>query len=143
MLSSPLKLNFNSIKVRLERPFLALAPLPLMNFNSIKVRLERMLLNLHIIISLHFNSIKVRLEHYGAAPQGNGSAFQFHKGAIRTHRQPRQQVLVSNFNSIKVRLEHTRTLPSCCTIRFQFHKGAIRTINTKVIFALNSVISIP
>ena len=61
--------------------------LKLLNFNSIKVRLERLEaagLNPYL---MNFNSIKVRLERAGSLVGGLfSSQFQFHKGAIRTHR---------------------------------------------------------
>ena len=78
------------------------------------------------------------------------TAFQFHKGAIRTISSESVLSLVSNFNSIKVRLEHFIVEPfkadlinfNSIKVRlehmdpltgaaislFQFHKGAIRTL---------------
>ena len=35
----------------------------------------------------YFNSIKVRLERAAALSAGAGLLFQFHKGAIRTHKK--------------------------------------------------------
>ena len=56
---------FNSIKVRLELPYLDKIQFNILDFNSIKVRLELDML----IFSLPFRG------------------FQFHKGAIRTNSQ--------------------------------------------------------
>ena len=56
-----------------------------LNFNSIKVQLERTLLQCFLQLSKNFNSIKVQLEPAFLSfalcvlPQ-----FQFHKGTIRT-----------------------------------------------------------
>ena len=98
-------MDFNSIKVRLERytdvlstrlhkfqfhkgairtTFTALYQQHPSDFNSIKVRLELGARSANPPFARNFNSIKVRLEpildnaNYGAA------LFQFHKGAIRT-----------------------------------------------------------
>ena len=75
---------FNSIKVRLEQHHQLLMFLLLLHFNSIKVRLE--LLDLLLIRTLigNFNSIEVRLELNPYFAVGNMTAFQFHKGTIRT-----------------------------------------------------------
>ena len=55
-------IDFNSIKVRLERVLMFIGALSLFYFNSIKVRLE---LSIYVAIFIgneYFNSIKVRLE---------------------------------------------------------------------------------
>ena len=54
--------NFNSIKVRLERPSRTLYAEVLSHFNSIKVRLEQEIERKYIAYLNNFNSIKVRLE---------------------------------------------------------------------------------
>ena len=74
--------NFNSIKVRLELKLTVFSML-LSNFNSIKVRLEHPT-SILLICTPYFNSIKVRLEQEWAHGVSSASAFQFHKGAIRT-----------------------------------------------------------
>ena len=57
----------------------------LLNFNSIKVRLERYERCRITSRKSYFNSIKVRLEHrYGFASPVREWLFQFHKGTIRT-----------------------------------------------------------
>ena len=57
----------------------------LLDFNSIKVRLERALDPSCSDSERHFNSIKVRLEpKYEAERYVKRPVFQFHKGAIRT-----------------------------------------------------------
>ena len=56
---------------------------------------------------IHFNSIKVRLERVLKLNREDETAFQFHKGAIRT---PLTLLLIPLFRG------------------FQFHKGAIRTL---------------
>ena len=74
--------------------------------------------------------------------QGDGSIFQFHKGAIRTRKQTDRGKHPSYFNSIKVRLElkaHFGVTPSD---KFQFHKGAIRTLRMMP-RSKRSLISIP
>ena len=55
------------------------------------------------------------------------TAFQFHKGAIRTCLLILALLLLLHFNSIKVRLERILYLQGHGTTIFQFHKGAIRT----------------
>ena len=56
-----------------------------MNFNSIKVRLERQLIIEAARRFLNFNSIKVRLELPDPEEEEEAKdEFQFHKGAIRT-----------------------------------------------------------
>ena len=55
-----------------------------LNFNSIKVRLERKVPTHYHIVMMNFNSIKVRLELSSQLDQINFNSFQFHKGAIRT-----------------------------------------------------------
>ena len=60
-----------------------------------------------------------------------GSAFQFHKGTIRTKRTCASHAFPLNFNSIKVQLEHTAYRLNSPQMRFQFHKGTIRTFGYK------------
>ena len=57
-----------------------------LNFNSIKVRLELLIVNKHFYLLSHFNSIKVRLEPLSRTVANQPSTFQFHKGTIRTNR---------------------------------------------------------
>ena len=98
--------NFNSIKVRLERPPRP-CPRPLFqDFNSIKVRLEQAgyLLNAAILV-FQFHKGAIRTD----SPDGGrvcSSVFQFHKGAIRTLLLRNGRRLHLDFNSIKMRLEH-------------------------------------
>ena len=70
--------------------------------------------------------------------------FQFHKGAIRTHRGFLVGCNLGDFNSIKVRLERTVIISDTTHLsQFQFHKGAIRTHVaeqvTKEILNFNSI----
>ena len=119
--------NFNSIKVRLEQA--AAAPVfeakqfqfhkgairtisaskeakaAADHFNSIKVRLELEFFTLCALFIIHFNSIKVRLEPFLGYRSRLSFLFQFHKGAIRTHRTFAPLSFYLHFNSIKVRLE--------------------------------------
>ena len=76
-----------------------------LDFNSIKVRLER--LNDYITFSslTNFNSIKVRLEQLSRRFPSRYTVFQFHKGAIRTAERAADVEKNKDFNSIKVRLE--------------------------------------
>ena len=100
----------------------------------------------------NFNSIKVRLEpSQGVGSIAAPSAFQFHKGTIRTltknngsfyvhvfqfHKGTiRTQIVVFlfmlrlYFNSIKVRLEPLTNITKKFREIFQFHKGTIRTVS--------------
>ena len=102
-----LRANFNSIKVRLERrdrdprfrsqyafqfhkgtirtSVFARFSRVLDYFNSIKVRLELTVLLVIFMQIFNFNSIKVRLEHrHDLLNSSSVTAFQFHKGTIRT-----------------------------------------------------------
>ena len=54
------------------------------NFNSIKVRLEREMVVDSLFSFLDFNSIKVRLELRFSNLPLDYFTFQFHKGTIRT-----------------------------------------------------------
>ena len=54
------------------------------NFNSIKVQLEPIEGVNMAQKGLNFNSIKVQLEPALSSAAGGASAFQFHKGTIRT-----------------------------------------------------------
>ena len=78
--------NFNSIKVRLEHNISGIPQSKLSDFNSIKVRLELFGELTAPCADLHFNSIKVRLEQPKHRIVNKLPVFQFHKGAIRTHR---------------------------------------------------------
>ena len=69
----------------------------------------------------------MRLELNSQLSVAKYSGFQFHKGAIRTHKPAGQLCSVPYFNSIKVRLEHADTHNKEADTAFQFHKGAIRT----------------
>ena len=53
-------------------------------FNSIKVQLEQVEHCVNSLNSYHFNSIKVQLERITIEEVETPSAFQFHKGTIRT-----------------------------------------------------------
>ena len=75
-------------------------------FNSIKVQLELEVFCEVGAEPINFNSIKVQLEQIITIDADNLTAFQFHKGTIRTQWQP--------YNA------------SLCNV-FQFHKGTIRT----------------
>ena len=114
----------------------------LLYFNSIKVRLELIILLLFCHALNNFNSIKVRLEHIKAIGIGDLSAFQFHKGAIRTMICSVIIPTLCYFNSIKVRLEQQKYLQPQQYDIFQFHKGAIRT-RTLLSFRFFTEISIP
>ena len=54
------------------------------NFNSIKVQLERPYPIYQDVSDAHFNSIKVQLEPSHSVSLETGKKFQFHKGTIRT-----------------------------------------------------------
>ena len=54
------------------------------NFNSIKVQLELLERFRENKLLVHFNSIKVQLEREHRRAGEYGTAFQFHKGTIRT-----------------------------------------------------------
>ena len=72
-----------------------------------------------------------------------GSAFQFHKGTIRTHQHEKFQTHHYNFNSIKVQLELKRLNYVLFHISvFQFHKGTIRTYSSTRM-SWQEIISIP
>ena len=80
---------------------------PRYNFNSIKVRLKLVIMPVMVLVCIcYFNSIKVRLKQNLAAGAAAGSAFQFHKGTIKT-----------KFYGF---IYHV-------SIGFQFHKGTIKT----------------
>ena len=61
-----------------------------LNFNSIKVRLEQEIAMEKKCSSNHFNSIKVRLERVLPFALAVATPFQFHKGTIRTECCPRR-----------------------------------------------------
>ena len=101
-----------------------------MNFNSIKVRLERAGFLERVYQDAYFNSIKVRLEQLHQRQPYNKALFQFHKGTIRTRSCKDKQTFKCNFNSIKVRLEPSiRVELRMASAIFQFHKGTIRTVS--------------
>ena len=77
-------MNFNSIKVRLERWLAGISPFAKAYFNSIKVRLELTAFLVISAIHRYFNSIKVRLEQSSYLRSTTSLSFQFHKGTIRT-----------------------------------------------------------
>ena len=122
-----LRINFNSIKVRLE-PSETFGFVPRFTFQFHKGTIRTTVPLLYLLIS---------------------NLFQFHKGTIRTTHSYifvkvcpyfnsikvrlelilvlRLRKILSNFNSIKVRLElRLRSRSSICNT-FQFHKGTIRT----------------
>ena len=118
---------FNSIKVRLELILQEIRVLPKLNFKSIKVRLE--------LRYLRVTGINERFQfHKGAIRTWKEILiailillFQFHKGAIRTFVFASVVPMPTNFNSIKVRLERNGLFAQNHVYLFQFHKGAIRT----------------
>ena len=59
-----------------------------LDFNSIKVRLERVQGKALRLTLANFNSIKVRLEQNFKWLLKQASTFQFHKGTIRTAGKP-------------------------------------------------------
>ena len=158
-------MNFNSIKVQLERQQDALCRccLQLFQFHkgTIRTRPQYALLHEH----KYFNSIKVQLEQASSSVQ---SAFSYNFNSIKV--QLEHDVfsflakLESHFNSIKVQLEHcvyavvkcvyrhfnsikVQLEPCClglpCVLRwFQFHKGTIRTCYDRLSF-YPYLISIP
>ena len=76
----------------------------------------------------HFNSIKVQLELATLPLLIAATAFQFHKGTIRTHLPTFASMARSYFNSIKVQLEQkSAQRDPGRKPEFQFHKGTIRT----------------
>ena len=121
------------------------------NFNSIKVQLRpREDARTHAHIT-NFNSIKVQLRQaFSPTDCSEASAFQFHKGTIKTGMflksnsnrydfnsikvQLRQdermyeEIAPRNFNSIKVQLRLGAPFSTSYEIlKFQFHKGTIKT----------------
>ena len=78
-------IDFNSIKVRLERSSIVGFHNIKNNFNSIKVRLEQVHRKIQNLQKLNFNSIKVRLEPHKVHDYNTPHEFQFHKGTIRTY----------------------------------------------------------
>ena len=113
--------DFNSRKVRLKRNERYAQKERFQNFNSIKVRLKPPLSGEGIKNINNFNSIKVRLKHSCDATVYNISAFQFHKGTIKTCLEN----LVNAIHPI-----------------FQFHKGTIKT-NVRTNDLSCFIISIP
>ena len=55
------------------------------------------------------------------------TAFQFHKGTIKTGRNGSIVVPCHYFNSIKVRLKRRNKVIFVALLSFQFHKGTIKT----------------
>ena len=84
-----IKLIFQFHKGTIRTTAIPLQSKKQVNFNSIKVRLERLILLFAIFQSFNFNSIKVRLEHPYSLKQNGGILFQFHKGTIRTQHRNR------------------------------------------------------
>ena len=82
-LTSSTSSNFNSIKVRLERPMPRSWQSPT-TFQFHKGAIRTVVLLVARYILNDFNSIKVRLEHATARKDALQRSFQFHKGAIRT-----------------------------------------------------------
>ena len=117
-----LKLNFNSIKVRLELSLSGVLHYvkPIFQFHKGTIRTLKRLTSIFSYL-LYFNSIKVRLERYFEQQYYLSSEFQFHKGTIRT-----DGTIASNV----------------AVFTFQFHKGTIRTLCTKPIKS-EKCISIP
>ena len=62
------------------------------------------------------------------------SAFQFHKGTIKTKAAKKSLCLSLDFNSIKVRLKHAETDNAKAAKLFQFHKGTIKTLRGRLHF---------
>ena len=81
-----------------------------LNFNSIKVRLEpSALYNVVFVCEFQFHKGAIRTESVTRMFK-NVSEFQFHKGAIRTQYGDESAAPFSNFNSIKVRLEQRMSI---------------------------------
>ena len=77
-------LNFNSIKVRLEHPWLGNFLRLFIKFQFHKGTIRTIATNNGNVLELHFNSIKVRLEQTNVLDSWVLNWFQFHKGTIRT-----------------------------------------------------------
>ena len=76
-------LNFNSIKVRLERSRIGSVPVcSIFQFHKGAIRTNT--IHRRSDYHLYFNSIKVRLELGRVGKCSPMTIFQFHKGAIRT-----------------------------------------------------------
>ena len=60
-------------------------------------------------------------------PTAAPSAFQFHKGTIKTRISPHFALRLINFTSITVRLKQSSDAGSGGAGEFQFHKGTIKT----------------
>ena len=139
-------MNFNSIKVRLERTINSyLSDCLPDHFNSIKVRLEQGSNNQRVNSLTDFNSIKVRLERRECRRlRAGGSRFQFHKGTIRTILSFKNFLckILFQFNKGTIR---TFTCVSFrrASMLFQFHKGTIRTLLRLLRASLLTMISIP
>ena len=101
-----LRLNFNSIKVQLERNYGSGASIDnKFQFHKGAIRTCGFS-TFNICWILYFNSIKVQLEQsLGRQGASGGLEFQFHKGTIRTLQLITCSVTRTNFNSIKVQLE--------------------------------------
>ena len=115
----------------------------IINFNSIKVRLER-IFNLPLADSYkNFNSIKVRLELLPIDDDKYIKLFQFHKGTIRTNEVEFLDGSIRIFQFHKGTIRTTQSAPGIAAPSpFQFHKGTIRTSN-QITTINNRQISIP
>ena len=105
-------------------------------FNSIKVRLEPPYLqggNMNKKFQFHKGAIRTGR---GIYIQCHRTSFQFHKGTIKTVLPLFWVVVVYYFNSIKVRLKHKPKYQHRTKIVFQFHKGTIKTVVTLTLICL-------
>ena len=120
---------FNSIKVRLERPFsLHSTSFALFQFHKGTIRTNQERLNTSLGREFQFHKGTIR------TPRAFDEAccevlFQFHKGTIRTICQCENCSPLKYFNSIKVRLELADDWLLSYGSLFQFHKGTIRTLD--------------
>ncbi len=102
------KIKFQFHSGAIKTMFLYAVRLTACSFNSIVVRLRHCFLSLLGKENTSFNSIVVRLRHAKTLKaQEQAKQFQFHSGAIKTHR---------------------RCINRCIAVVFQFHSGAIKTI---------------
>ena len=98
-------MNFNSIKVRLNRTTRVL-PTPRLRFQFHKGTIKPTSGRNHVTVKRNFNSIKVRLnQSVDITVNYQKAEFQFHKGTIKP------------FN-----VAHTEKFVQ----KFQFHKGTIK-----------------
>ena len=112
-------------------------------FNSIKVRLKHEQQS-HDKMLLYFQFHKGAIEtHRVAGPRPPCCLFQFHKGAIETAHKGFNLAVQQTFNSIKVRLKHLSGNINLSATTFQFHKGAIETVPTAMSLPTTNALSIP